>query len=374
MILYILIFLFIIGYGLLTFSTNLYQTNKQKAINRYINVVCVVLALFSGLRNLGVGEDTYGYYLGYVDIQSTPWKQLFFDFIQYIKTGEGKDVGFPLFVKATQLISAQFQFFLIFVAVFFYAFFLNFLKKNCTTLIDVVLSFTIFYVLFYYIFSMTAIRQSITLAITLYCYEFVKKKRIIPFLLLLLLFSTVHKSILIYIPFYFLCRLKSTKYLFPIVLISFPIIMTFKNTITFFLLGVGGYDEYEEFDGAGTLTFTSIFLLISLVAYLRREKILKIKPISENYYKAFALALFLLPLSWINPALLRITMYFSIFMIMLIPEVIKSFQNLSNQFRRGITVFTIGILFVLFIRAGLAKENSEYSFYWEKVKLGKNYE
>ncbi len=249
-------------------------------------------ALFSGLRNVGVGDDTYGYYLGYVEIQSTSWNQLFFDFIQYFKTGEGKDVGFPLFVKATQLISTQFQFFLIFVAVFFYAFFSNFLKKNCTTLIDVVLSFTIFYVLFYYIFSMTSIRQSITLAITLYCYEFVKKKRIIPFLLLLLLFSTIHKSILIYIPFYFLCRLKSTKYLFPIVLISFPIIMTFKNTITFFLLGVGGYDEYEEFDGAGTFTFTAIFLLISFVAYFRREKILETKHISRKLLQSFCIGTF----------------------------------------------------------------------------------
>lgn len=374
MIVYVLIFLFIVGYGLVIFSTKLYRRDKQKAINRYVNVVCLVLALLSGLRNLGVGEDTFGYYLGYVEIQRTPWKQLLFDFVQFYKTGEGKDVGFPLFVKITQIISSQFQFFLIFIAIFFFAFFSNFLKKNCTELVDVIISLTIFYVLFYYVFSMTAIRQSMTLGVTLYCYEFLKKKRIIPFLLLLLLFSTIHKSILIYIPFYFLSRLKSTKYLFPVVLISFPLIMTFKNTITFFILGIGGYSEYEEFDGGGTFTFTAIFLMISFVAYLRREKILKTKPITENYYKAFAAALFLLPLSWINPALLRITMYFSIFMIILIPEIIKSFQSFSNQFRRVLSVFTICVLFVLFIKAGLAKDNFEYSFYWQQVKLGKNYE
>jgi transmembrane protein EpsG len=79
-------------------------------------------------------------------------------------------------------------------------------------------------------------------------------------------------------------------------------------------------------------------------------------------------------MAWIHPALLRITMYFSIFIILLIPEIIQNFQQYSFKLRRGLTVISVGILFVLFIKNNYSNDKSEYRFFWEEVKLGKNYE
>lgn len=371
--LYILIFCFIVGLGLITYSTNLYAKDRDKAKKRYIQAVCLVLILVSGLRNLGVGEDTYGYYLNYLEIQKTPWNELFDNFINYYRSGEGKDVGYPIFVKATQIIYDDFQFFLMFTAIFFYFILGKFVNTNTKKLTDAIVAMTIFYVLFFYVFSITAIRQSLTLAATLYCYELITKKKLLYFLIIVFFFSLIHKSILIFIPFYFLCRLKNTKFIFPLVLVLFPVIMIMRNSLTFFLIGIGGYQEYEETKGAGAFTFTAIFIFISFIALIHRKGILSQNVTNINYYNAFALALLLLPLSWINPALLRITMYFSIYMIVLIPEILQSFQKLSIKIRRNLVVSSVLILFVLFFKANYSRDNSGYRFFWESVKLGENY-
>lgn len=371
---YLLLFAFIVGSGLITYGTDLYRTNQKKAIRNYIYVNCFVLALFSGLRNLGVGEDTYSYYLTYHQIEKESWKQLFLSLQNFLQNGEERDVGYPILVKFTQLFVVNFQFFLMLCAGFFYYALATFIKNNTNNLIEVILALSIFYALFYYVFSMTAIRQSLTMAATLFCYQLIKKKKLIPFLVIILLFSTIHKSVLIYIPFYFLCRIKSGKYLFSIILLLFPVLFIFKEKLTFLFLNIGGYDEYEKSDGAGTLTFTILLLVIAIGAYLRKDVILQKLPSAKNYFIAFGLAILLLPLSWVNPALLRITMYFSIFMILLIPSIMMSLQNYSQEIRRAVSGMSIAILFLFFFKAGYNKSNFEYRFYWEEVKLGKNYE
>ena len=68
---------------------------------------------------------------------------------------------------------------------------------------------------------------------------------------------------------------KNTKWIFPTTLLIFPLIMLFKNSLAFFLLSLGGYQDYEEFDGAGTLNFTIIFLLTCIFTLYRRKVMLK---------------------------------------------------------------------------------------------------
>ncbi len=55
--------------------------------------------------------------------------------------------------------------------------------------------------------SLSFIRQCIAIAIYLYSIEYIKKKKFIPYLLIILLASTFHKSMLIMIPVYFIARI-----------------------------------------------------------------------------------------------------------------------------------------------------------------------
>lgn len=374
MLIYIITFLFIIVLGLFSFSTEYFKKDPKAVRKLYIQLVCFVFILVSGLRNLGVGEDTYGYYIGYNDIAKTSWRTLINEFVFFLKTGEGKDLGFSLFVKATQIISREFQFFLLLIATLFYIVFGNFIYKNTRSLTSAIIAFTVFYVLFFYVFSITAIRQSITIAAALYCYELIKKRKLIPFLIIILLFSTIHKSLLVFIPFYFISIIKKPHYLFYVVLIIFPVILMFKDFLAEPFLTVAGYGNYEQYEAAGAYVFTAIFLFVALIAILRMKIIIRQNKRIISYINALTLALLFLPLAWIHPALLRVTMYFSIFIILLIPEIIQSFNHYSVHFRRSLIVISVMALFFLFVKNNYSRENADYRFFWEEVKLGKNYE
>ncbi|WP_291122092.1 EpsG family protein [Empedobacter sp. UBA7620] len=366
--LYILIFFAIVIFFVF-FSSSLRKGNEIKTKNNYIKTICLIFVLFSGLRNLGVGEDTYGYYLDYENTKKITWKEVFGNLISFYN-GEGKDVGYSIFVKFSQVLTNNFQFYLFLVAIIFYISFYNFLKNNTNKITEAFLAIIIFYVLYFYVFSITAIRQSLALAATFYCYKLIKKRKLLLFLCVLLLTSLIHKSVLIFIPFYFLCNIKNTKWIFPTTLLIFPLIMMLKNQLTFFLTGLAGYEDYKEFDGAGTLNFTIIFMMVCIFTLYRKKVLLKQDANNIHYYNAMACALFLLPLSWVNPALLRITMYFSIYMILLIPKAINSLIKIPFKGRREIVGWAVIVLFILFIRTNYTKE---YRFYWEPIKLGENY-
>jgi hypothetical protein len=328
--------------------------------------------LQSGLRNVAVGDDTYGYSFTFIEVQESSWDSLFQDLINYYKLGVGKDPGYNIFQKVIQLVTDDYQVFLFFVAVIFFLAFGNFIYKNTSRLIDVIIAFVIYSILFYSFYSITGIRQTIATAFTLYSYEFIKKKKILPFLILVLLASTIHKSALVFIPFYFIAQIKKTKYFYNIILFLFPFFMIFKDSVANLVNVIGGYEEYQNYEGAGTFTFTALFIFISLLALIRSKIILKNNPNSQHYFNAFAIAILFLPLSWINPSALRIILYFSIFMLLFIPEILFSFLTISKKAKTDVTILTIVLLLSLFIKTNLNNE-IRYGFFWEEMRLNEQY-
>lgn len=351
-----------------------YKANSNAAFVRkkYISLICFILILQSGLRNVAVGDDTYAYFLKFEEVKITTWSNIYDSIKEYYQLGIGKDPGYQIFQKMIQLVTDEYQVFLFMVAILFFVALGNFIYKSTTRLSDAILAFVIYSVLFYSFFSITGIRQTIATAATLFGYELIKKRKLIPFLIVILLASTIHKSALIFIPFYFIARIKNPKYLYRIVLVLFPLFMIFKNNMGNYVRVLGGYEQYDEFEGAGTYTFTAMFLLMSIVALWRSKLIIKNNQNAQHYYNAFAIALLFIPLTWINPTAMRIVQYFSIFMLLFIPEIIHSFEFISKKIRRDITRFTIVLLIVLFLKSNWG-DKIPYGFFWEEMRLSVNY-
>lgn len=372
MILNLVVIFFILALGILYTQVYKSNANSDAIRKRYIWIICTLLVFQSGLRNVAVGDDTYNYYETFKSVSQIPWNHIQESVIEYYQYGEGKDPGYLVFQKVIQYISVDYQIFLFIIAIVFFFSLGNFLYKNTTRLIDVVIAFIIYSVLFYSFYSITGIRQTLATAFTLYSYEFVKKKKIIPFLVLVLIASTLHKSSLIFIPFYFICRVKKEKYIFTGILLLFPVFFIFKDIMSDYLSVLGGYEYYGQQEGEGTFTFTALFIFISLTALIRRKSIIKNNPAAKNYYNAFAIALVFLPLSYINANALRIIMYFSIFMLLFIPEIINSFKEISNKIRIDISIVTILLLVSLFVKSNWDSQ-MPYGFYWEQMHLPRHY-
>ncbi len=365
----VVIFLILV-FGLIYSQGDSKVANSNRNRKNYIKLISVILILQSGLRNVAVGADTFAYYLRFEDTLKTSWNEIFQNFGNYYKYGIGKDPGYPIFEKITQIIFPNYQLLLFVIAIIFFYALGRFIFYNTYKLSHAILTFVIYAVLFYSFFSITGHRQTIATAAALYSFEWLKKRKLLPFVLILLLASSIHKSVLIYLPFYFIGNFKRPKLLFVLAFLSFPILMVLRNQMIFFIQALGGYELYEIYEGAGTLTFTSMYLFICVVVLFRLKYVLKIKPETRYYCNALAIGLLFLPLTWVNPSAMRIVQYFSIFMLILLPLVVESFKQYSLKIQRATLLVAIFILVFLFINSNT---QIEYHFFWQQMQLDKNY-
>ena len=178
--------------------------NKKKA---FCAIACVQWVILSGLRGMTVGADTIGYRRSFYRIGLTSWHKIFANVSAYIGGAEIKDPGYALFVKIFQVFSTNYQVYLVFIALLFMIPMAIWIYRNSSM---PCLSFIIFSTLFYSFYAVTGIRQTIATSLVVFIgYEFIKKKKPIPFLILVFLSFFIHKSCVCFLPFVFLRTKKS---------------------------------------------------------------------------------------------------------------------------------------------------------------------
>lgn len=364
----VLILTLIIGWYYSHGSSSFVNSDSNRL--KYIRVISIILILQSGLRNVAVGSDTYAYYLHFERVKGMYWDEIFYAFFDYFKFGEGKDPGYLALQKILQYVLPNYQLFLFFIAILFFTALGNFFLKNSKKLSDAIFAYVLYSVLFYAFFSITGHRQTIATAFTLFSFEFIKKRKFVYFLLLIIIGSTIHKSCLVFIPFYFVANIKYSKLIYGLTIAIFPIVFFFRDRLVIILTKLGGYEQYSQFKGTGTYVFTFILIIVVLFALWRIKFVLREHKNAKAFYNAFALAVFFTPLTWVNPSAMRIVQYFSIFMLVLIPFAIDSLKyerrNLS-KWVYGIAIITLLLLF--FKTSGTI----DYKFFWQDMKLGANY-
>jgi hypothetical protein len=344
--------------------------NKLPYRRHYIIGVSVLLILQSGLRNLAVGADTYAYFKQFEKVTLYTWSNILDIITDYYGYGIGKDPGYVVFQKFVQYLLPNYQLFLILIAVIFFSAMGNFIYQNTNRLSDAILAYVLYSCLFFSFFSITGHRQTIATAAALYGYELIKKRKFVPFLLLIILASTIHRSVLIFIPFYFIATLKKTGLYYSAILLLFPVLMIYQNAFCEFIVSLGNYEQYGIFEERGTYIFTSMLLLVAAVALWKMKAVIRKNKETRPIYNAFALAVFLTPLTWVNPSAMRAVQYYSIFMLVLVPAVINSLEVNLSKLQKIPYLVTVVILIVLFVRANI---EIEYRFFWQTMKLGENY-
>lgn len=368
----IIFFTFLVG----LFFSHRYKTerNSDMVRKKYIKIVCFALILQSGLRNVAVGDDTYGYYVGFEEVKQMSWKNIYDAFFNFLKFDEGKDPGYLVFQKIFQIFSDDYQVFLFFIAVLFFSAFGYFLYKNTTRLRDVVMAFVIYSIMFYTFYSFTGIRQTIVTAFVLFSYFLLRKKRhFIWFFIIIISISFIHKSVLIFLPFALFTLIKRTKLLLWTSLLSFPVLFVFSGRITTFFTNLSeSYSEYEHYDEYKPTTLVVLLLLIALLAVLRHDKIIASNKNARFYFVAFSFAVFFLSFVYEIHGYLRLVQYFSFFMVLLIPEILNSFESISKKVKNDITIFAMVLLLSLHLKANLAAP-IKYAFFWQEMRLGEHY-
>lgn len=332
---------------------------EQRRKKRLCIVGTVCWILLSGLRALSVGPDTLAYKIHRFDSTiKTPWRNIIYDFYnKYVNGAEIKDPGYTILEKAFQIFSTDYQVFLIFIAVVFFVPMGIFIYKYSR---NPYVSFILFSCLFYSFFAITGHRQTIATAFAVFIgIELIKRRKLIWFLLLVIVFSTIHASALCFIPFYWISKIKINKITLGIYWIAIVAAFLFRYQLLAFLQSLIGYEGYQDYEGAGAGTFMLMLFLVAAVVTIFHKLLLKSnQPMVRMSINALLCACFFSPLLLINPSTMRVVQYYSLFLLILLPEIAVIFKGQKDR-----VVYNIVCCFLLI--ALLVLNQPQYSFFWQ---------
>ena len=212
-------------------------------------------------------------------------------------------------------------------------------------------------------FSMHGVRQGLAIAFIMLAYFPLKDKKLIKFLLLVFIATCFHKSAAIFVIAYPFCRLglnKRTIFLY-LGLIGI-LLVTGNDLIRQFATEVSVYDERfagyaiteKSLSYAGIIQFSLFLILVlcNLNRFQSQDKdssILITLLILAMIFQAFAIYI---------AEMFRVAMYFSIFLVLLVPRLLKTFPQNS---RKTVTLIVCSLLLLYFYSIPY---KLEYNFYW----------
>ena len=239
------------------------HVNENKQTKKTFLIYCgIIISLMIGLRNKSVGPDTHIYwdnwtYMSQVDFTSLGKVINTIDF----------EIGYLFAVWIFSHVFSNPQFLFIISGVFFAFSICKFIYKNSE---DVLLSMIIFNCFGLFIFLVQGLRQGIAICIFLYALEFCKQRKLIPFLLTVILAMMFHASAIVFIVIYPLYKLSlEPKRLIVFIIIAFIGVLTLQ-----YLFDVLNYFIKDDYNIDGTLDDESgfitilIYMAILLVAFL----------------------------------------------------------------------------------------------------------
>lgn len=177
--------------------TQPYSTTRQQMCNR-ICLLSVFLILFAlSACRLNVGND-YAKYVEFMHLVNCD---------AYVPT----EIGFNLLVKLVYGLSG-FENYLLVFAIYAFVTVLVFLLAIYEQSDDFPLAFFLFMSLGYYFQTFSTVRYYLVLALAFYSMKFVLRRQWIRFVVLILLGSAFHKSLVVVIPLYLLATLPWKKW------------------------------------------------------------------------------------------------------------------------------------------------------------------
>ena len=359
MLYYYLLIILIIFFSIIT-------TDKNKKIT--ISIVVILFSLLSGLRHYSIGNDTYNYIRHFWGITQ---QGLF-----YIKNSRF-EIGYSYLVYFLTHLSENYTVFLLIVSFFINImigkFIYNYSKSPAFSLL-------LFILLRFFFGEMNIMRQFIALCIFINSIKYIENRNFIKFTIVAIIASTIHSSALFAFFIYFLYNLKLSLNKKVICVIVATIVFFLLYKVLIYLTGfLGIYSSYvTEYFGSNKLA-SIISFIISLLVYvfcniiqkkynksIKNDDPLEYKRL--NFYNNIAFVMIIINFLAIRISILdRVTDYYEIFYILLIPNTINMIKERKKRSAWYIAVFVC--FFAYFLAVTFLRPNwnfvNPYRFFWQ---------
>ena len=309
----------------------------------YLFLCFLFFCFFSTLRYPKLGTDTYAYLIMFNEIANI---NLNWDF------SLTDEFGYTLINKIISSIIFNYQFFLFIISSFILYSFLRFIYKYSA---NVWFSLLLFVFAGYLDTCMSLIRFCIALSIILYSYKYVQERKLFKFIVLIFIASLFHISSWVALIIYFIYNIGSIfigRKLFYLYLLSVLFVYYIANQFLSFLFGnIELYNYYQNDDVFGVQDSAKLAptleLIINLCLIVYSRNILKSHESSKNelfYFNLLLFSTYFLSLSTIFTPIGRIAKYFSVALILLLPNIT---MFIKNKKKRSIMIILILICFAI---------------------------
>lgn len=345
MTVYLLTILFTAVFGGIANNTRIVRTkdNGQEEYcteNVFMLLILAIWVAVFACRGISVGTDTSGYVYNFNNIVSSDMslaefssnqRDWLFGYLEYF---------------CCKIFNGNWICFQIVVAIIIYAPILKVLKRKADYLVSSLLLF-IFTISFFSGFN--GMRQAIAMSIVFYAYyDFFVEKKYFKYAVLLLIAIGFHSSAIFVFPIHFLSRFeikgRMVKLSVILTLILFLFIWEIWPLLINFLESIGqtkmaaDYAEVAKNEGSGFLRFI-VALVPVIIGYFYKEKLeVHFRNVNNELILCLFGALFML-LSTRYWIFARVSSYFSLSQVLLIPKLYKVFSENSRNIGCAMILF-----------------------------------
>lgn len=294
-------------------------------------------------------NDTANYYQWYNRLLGeTLWDQIkAFDF--FSDSYESRDLGYPILVKLTQLISEDFRFFLVVVAVIIGYPLSQLLCRYSTSLSGMFIGMALYEALFAGFFD-TGIRQTIAMGLCYTAFLWHDGGKSWKWWSSLLLVSfTIHSTTAIFLPIFFLYKIENQKRLLLISILLAPIMMVVAKPLIA-TIGAGTIFEAYAVDSdndLGTPVFTAMVVGVALSLKILSKQIQASYKDYSILMSAIVMALMLTPMTWVDSNFIRLVFYYLMFLLPLLSVLVNGLCREREDIKPLVYAGLASVLIVL---------------------------
>jgi len=357
MLIYIALIFNILFFGIL-FNVN----HKRRIKKIYTIFIFLSMSIVTALRSPMVGADTMQYYNSFLMIKNIEYNQLS-SAIHY-------ELGFSVLCKLLNYITPNPQILIVITSVFIIFSFTRFIYMNSA---NIVMSFFIFISLNYYFSYMNIMRQALAIAILLFGYEYLKRKKYVKYCLVVYLASQFHlsASIAIVLIIFSICKFKKKSLIISLIIAPIFFLMDRKilqigvNVFPQYTVYIDGQYDVSNYFGSVFLMIISLSIFVFVFINFLKYTVQNGKTISEVIYPYknsstyfneisflqfcasadFICSILVIQISFLN----RIAPYFSIFAILTIPKALEEIKNFNTKKIVSLAIILITLLYWIII-------------------------
>lgn len=368
--LFLILFIVIIGL--------LFLTKDTKCARLWYIVICsITLILIASLRNTVWMTEIYAidsqrYKELFESIFEVSWKDLKqILYMRYVMWDGEYDAGYLVLNKLMSLVTHEFWMFSILANLIFFVPFGIILYRYTTNILQIMFAF-VFYIALVQVFLFAGARQIFAIGFDMLALLLIIDKRRLWAIIFYLIGITLHlSSVLFIIPLlmvWYNIELQKIKLIHIICFFLLPIVFMFPNQLVM-LMGNAinmekyvGYGEGTIQGGVGTFIFMIEVLSLFCLIAIKKKNMLANKSIQYFYVMAPLLTLSA-PLIISNGAMIRISLYFHLFLSILVPYAIEGFAGKKNRY------FMYFLLIFLLSFMTLKGGGVWYYFFWQDIPI-----